>query len=272
MDVSKKEVGTFVVTEVSHRVDQEGHYSNSFKGVMSGMKNIPMNPCPAPIAGSQLAWVKSNADEKKLGRVKVQMQWQKKNNKTTNWIRIQTPDAGPNPHAEKYKDIVTSNRGLVAIPEEGDLVMLGFEYGDPDRPYVAGSIFSEKASRGGKENNKIKSYTTRVGSTVTFDDDEHTIEISTSKRNKIFIEEKKGAITISSSETIDLNSNRITLSGRKSISLQSPKINIGDHKGQLANNTIDLAGAHIKADGSTHVYIEGGGAKIHMENGDIKEN
>jgi hypothetical protein len=31
--------------------------------------------------------------------------------------------------------------------EEGEFVMLGFEYGDPNRPFVAGSIFSEKASK-----------------------------------------------------------------------------------------------------------------------------
>ena len=103
MEVSKKEVGTFIITEVSHTVDQEGHYSNTFKGIMSDMKNIPMNPCPAPMTGPQLAWVKSNNDEKKRGRVKVQFQWQKKNGKTTNWIRIKTTDAGKS-------DIVLKNR------------------------------------------------------------------------------------------------------------------------------------------------------------------
>ena len=84
MQVGKKEVDTFTVIEVTHNVDQEGHYSNSFKGILSELNNIPMAPCPAPIATSQLAWVKSNADDKKIGRVKVQAQWQKKSNKTTN--------------------------------------------------------------------------------------------------------------------------------------------------------------------------------------------
>jgi uncharacterized protein involved in type VI secretion and phage assembly len=221
---------------------------------MSGMKNIPMSPCPAPIAGSQLAWVKSNADEKKLGRVKVQFQWQKKNGKTTNWIRVKTSDAGKS-------EVVPKNRGLVTIPEEGDIVMVGFEYNDPDRPIVMGSIFSEQVSIGGKETNKIKSYTTRVGSTVTFDDMEHTIEISTSQKNKIFIEEKKGAITITADtsitlnagETIDLNTKRISFNGSESVSTHSPDINIGFHGEKYPNKTIDLCGEKITVEAGKNI-------------------
>ena len=254
MEVSKKEVGTFTVTEVSHRVDQEGHYSNSFKGIMSGMENIPMDPCPAPVAGPQLAWVKSNADDKQLGRVKVEFQWQKKKGKTTNWIRVKSSDAGKS-------DKVPQNRGLVSIPEENDLVMVGFEYNDPDRPVVMGSIFSEKVSAGGKETNKIKSYTTRVGSTVTFDDMEHTIEISTSQKNKIFIEEKKGAITLTActsitlnaGETIDLNTKRITFNGSESVHTHSPEIKLGFHGEKHPNKTIDLCGEKITVDAGKNI-------------------
>ncbi|MDR2145656.1 MAG: phage baseplate assembly protein V [Tannerella sp.] len=50
-----------------------------------------------PKAYPQLALVKFNNDEKKLGRVKAEFQWQKNKGRTTNWIRFQTPDAGPNP-------------------------------------------------------------------------------------------------------------------------------------------------------------------------------
>jgi uncharacterized protein involved in type VI secretion and phage assembly len=216
MEVGKKEVDIFTVIEVTHNVDQEGHYSNSFKGILSELNNIPMTPCPAPIATSQLAWVKSNADDKKLGRVKVQTQWQKKSNKTTNWIRVQTPDAGPNPHAEKYKDIVPQNRGLVTIPEEGDIVMLGFEYGDPNRPFVAGSIFSERASKGGDDDNKKKSYTTRVDSSITFDDSKGSITIKDQKgSDSTMVFDGKTNITVTADTSITLTS------GSASIKLES---------------------------------------------------
>lgn len=209
MDVSKKEVDTFTVTEVTHRIDQKGHYSNQFKGIMAGLQNIPMEPRPAPITGPQLAWVKSNADEKKLGRVKVQFQWQKQNNKTTHWIRVKTSDAG-------NSDKVPKNRGLVTIPEENDIVMVGFEYGDPDRPIVMGSIFSEKVSTGGQETNKIKSYTTRVDSSITFDDSKGSITIKDQQGSdsKIIFDGNKN-ITITTDTSITL------VSGAASIKLES---------------------------------------------------
>jgi len=91
------------------------------------VENIPMKPQPAPIAGSQLAWVKENVDPQKRGRIKVAFLWQKNVNKTTNWVRIQSVDAGTSGAFPK-------NRGHVSIPELDDLVMMGFEYGDPNRP------------------------------------------------------------------------------------------------------------------------------------------
>lgn len=264
MDVSKKEVDTFTITEVSHTIDQEGHYSNSFKGVMSGIKHIPMPPCPAPVAGPQLAWVKSNADDKQLGRVKVQMQWQKKNDKTTNWIRVQTPDAGPNPHARRYKDKVLNNRGFVFIPEEDDLVMLGFEYGDPDRPYVAGSIFSEKASKGGSDDNHLKTIKTRSGHIMEFDDKEDGNWGITIKdyRGDIIHMDTKGknitvtapnVITLNGGEEINLNSKRITFNGSEFVHTHSPEIKIGFHGEKHPNKTIDLAGEKITSEASKNI-------------------
>ena len=209
METSNKEIDTFLVTSVVHEFDLKGEYRNTFTGIPSTVENIPMPPVNCPIACSQLAWVFSNDDDMQLGRVKVQTQWQKKVNKTTNWIRVQTPDAGKS-------DKVPKNRGFVFIPEKDDIVMIDFEYGDPNRPYVAGSIFSEEVSEGGKENNKIKSITTRVGSTITFDDDAHTIDIHTSSANKIFIEGKN---------TVTVSTQKMKLSGSSKIDITGPRIN-----------------------------------------------
>jgi uncharacterized protein involved in type VI secretion and phage assembly len=193
LETTKKDVDTFLVTSVVHEFDLKGDYHNTFTAIPGESENIPMQPIYFPKAFSQLATVKSNDDEKKLGRVKVEFQWQKEKSKTTNWIRVKTPDAGKS-------DIVPKNRGFVFIPEKDDIVMIDFEYGDPNRPYVAGSIFSEKVSAGGKDSNKIKSITTRSGSTITFDDDEN-----------------EGSITIS-----DHSGNTIKLHGDKTISITAP--------------------------------------------------
>ena len=254
MEVSKKEVDTFRVIQVTHNVDQEGHYSNTFSGIMANLENIPMAPCPAPMTGPQLAWVKSNADDDDKGRVKVHFQWQKLD-KTTNWIRVQTPDAGPghkdgdNPYV-KFDKKVPENRGFVFIPEEGDVVMVGFEYGDPNRPYVMGSIFCENKSKGGKgkEENHIKTITTRTAHVIEFNDKEEDgwgITIKDYNGNIINLDTKGKNITITAPNTITMNATDIIMNATKSISMHSPDINIGDTGGDLANKTIDLEGKAI---------------------------
>jgi uncharacterized protein involved in type VI secretion and phage assembly len=95
---------------------------------------------------------------------------------------------------------------MVTIPEDGDLVILGFEYGDPSRPYVIGSMFSEKTSAGGGEGNKSKSITTRSGSTITLDDDKGSAELKDKhgSDSKMTLDGNKN-ITIDADTSITIN-------------------------------------------------------------------
>ncbi|MDR0794718.1 MAG: phage baseplate assembly protein V, partial [Tannerella sp.] len=165
MKTTKKDVDTFLVTSVIHEFDLKAQYRNSFMGIPSTVEYIPMQPVVTPVAQTQLAWVKENVDEKERGRIKVQLQWQKDKGKTTNWIRVQTLDAGTS-------GPFPQNRGHVFIPELDDQVMIGFEYGDPNRPYMTGSMFPERHGKGGEADNNIKSIKTRSGHKIEFNDSE----------------------------------------------------------------------------------------------------
>ena len=261
MDTTKKEVDTFLVTSVIHEFDLKAQYRNTFTAIPSTVENIPMEQIYFPKAYSQLAWVKSNNDTDKKGRVKVQFQWQK-SDKTTNWIRVQTPDAGPGSSKDpkaKYKDKVPENRGFVFIPEEGDIVMTGFEYGDPNRPFVAGSIFSEKKSKGGKDDNHIKTITTRTAHVIEFNDKEDGawgITIKDYNGNIVNLDTKGKNITITAPKTITMNATDIIMNATKSVSVHSPEINIGDTGGDLANKTIDLQGKAITFTGGDTILAE----------------
>ena len=237
MKTTKKEVDTFLVTSVIHEYDLKAEYRNTFRGIPDIVENIPMRPVDTPKAYSQLATVKTNEDDKKLGRVKVQTQWQKASNKTTNWIRVQTPDAGKS-------DIVPKNRGFVFIPEKDDIVMLDFEYGDPNRPYVAGSIFSEKVSIGGNDKNKIKSITTRVDSSITFDDDKGSITIKDKQKSD-------STMTFDGNKNIHVNADNSILmtSGKSSMLMQE-------------DGTIIIKGVEIYIDGSTSCIMYSGKASF----------
>jgi len=60
-------------------------------------------------------------------------------------------------------------------------VMIGFRYNDPSRPFVLGSLFHGKVAAGGGKQNEIKSMTTKMGSTLIFNDTEHSVKLQTSK-------------------------------------------------------------------------------------------
>ncbi|MCL1932782.1 MAG: phage baseplate assembly protein V [Candidatus Azobacteroides sp.] len=212
-------VDTFLVTEITHYIDEEGHYSNSFSGIIDGIENIPMAEPKMPIAMPQIAIVKENVEPRGRGLVKVQTDWQKLKNKTTNWIRVQSLDAGKS-------DIVPFNRGHVFIPEIDDIVMLGFEYGDPSRPYVAGSIFSEFVSKGGYADNNIKSIKTRSGHTIEYNDNQSGdwgITIKDKNDDIIHFDTNGKSIRISAPEKISIVSKDIEIIAQNQLVLHSEK-------------------------------------------------
>jgi uncharacterized protein involved in type VI secretion and phage assembly len=147
--------------------------------------------------------------------VQVQFDWQKRSGKNTNWIRVQSPDAGGSGVA---------NRGMVFIPEEGDQVMVGFEYGNPNRPYVMGSLFSGSTGKGGETDNHIHSIVTKSGRQIILDDsDEGGIIISDSKGNTINISTSGGNIEIVATNEISLHSKTIRIEADEDIFVKSGK-------------------------------------------------
>ena len=198
--------GEFLITQVTHTINQEGDYSNCFTGIRAALGQIPVPNVRFPRIGSQRATVISNEDPKNVGRVRVQFQWQKENNKTTNWIRVQSIDAG-------NSEVFAQNRGFVFIPEKDDEVIINFENGDPSKPYVSGSIFPANKSQGGNTDNHVKSIRTRSGHQIVFDDgdDSLSILIKDAYDNIIKLTSKEKTITIQSEDTIVLKSKNINM-------------------------------------------------------------
>lgn len=232
-DISEdKNYGEFIITNISHSATGLDKYSNQFEAIASGVEYLPEPVVDMPMAETQIATVLSNADPKKKGRVEVQFQWQTGDMKTA-WIRVMTPDAGKS-------DNVGTNRGFVTIPEEGDQVMIGFRYNDPNRPFVMGSMFSGTTGGGGGDGNRSKSLTTRSGATITIDDDEG--------QGHITISDPSGnVITLNGDETINITApTKITMSSKEIELLAEDKITItGDNNVEVNSKDI-LAKAGTK--------------------------
>ena len=186
---------SYIITEITHIIGSGNSYYNTFTALSATIPNLPAPDVPLPVAQTQQAVVVSNDDPKKQGRVQVKMNWQSGDMKTS-WIRVMTPDAG-------ISNKVSTNRGFVFIPEKDDIVLVGFRYDDPRRPFVMGSLFNGKTCTGGDSGNKKKSLTTRSGCTLTIDDDEGSITMTDQAGNS-YAADGKGNIKISASKSIML--------------------------------------------------------------------
>ena len=217
-------LGKFRIVGIEHEVRRDGHYSNSFVGVPDSTVHIPVPDVKRPLALPELATVKENNDDKGQGRVKVAFDWQK-NGKTTNWIRVQTPNAG-------VSGAVPKNRGWVFVPEVGDQVMVSYEHGNPDRPYVTGSVFHSGSGKGGDKDNKVKSIITRSGNAIVFDDETGSIVITDQMGKQLIMLDGTDAITVMAKKSITLTNEAesVIVMDDKSIGLQADTIALEGRK------------------------------------------
>lgn len=164
-DKNLTEHPALTIIAISHSLNADGHYENEITAILSGDDARP--PYPEgdyyPHCETQRAVVTDNDDPEKLGRVRVQFLWQQPqgNSLKTPWLRITQPHGG-------------KDKGFYFIPEIGEEVMVAFEGGNAERPYVEGSLYHGEArpdeshySKG----NDIKAIRTRNGHTIEIHDE-----------------------------------------------------------------------------------------------------
>ena len=148
--------------------------------------------------GVVIGVVTNNQDPDNLHRVKVRFPWLS-NDVESNWARVATPMAG-------------KDRGAYFLPEVDDEVLVAFEHGQVDHPFVIGSLWNgkddppESNSNGENNHRTIKS---RSGHVVRLNDKAggETIEIiDKTGNNKIIIDSAKNTITIEAQSDISIKS------------------------------------------------------------------
>ena len=168
-------------------------------------------------AGFQVGKVIRNDDPKYLGRVMVQLKWHKEvdETKSTNWIDVMRPYAG-------FYSGELQNRGFFFIPEVGDNVVVSYFENDMNRPVVCSTIYADGAARWDDDSNNIKSFSTKSGHRIVFDDsDNGGIEISDRVGNMMKMESNSGSITLLSPQRITVSAKEIELSGSKVCEMES---------------------------------------------------
>jgi uncharacterized protein involved in type VI secretion and phage assembly len=165
------------------------------------------------INGIVPAIVTNNQDPDGLGRVKVRFPWLSEENES-DWAKVMTFMAG-------------DGRGGYFLPEVGDEVLVAFEHGDINYPYVLGSVWNAEDAppeTNGDGNNNIRKITSRSGHEIVLNDDaqgqSEKIEIHTNAGHRITMDDSAGQEKI---EIVDKSGNNTVVidSVQNSIAIES---------------------------------------------------
>ena len=254
--VTSESLGKFIIIDITHTASEEGYYSNEFRAIPAVTHYLPLPDVDMPIAEPQMAKVTKNEDKLGHGRVKVQMNWQT-GDMSTDWIRVMTPDGGSS-------DEVRTNRGFVFIPEVGDHVLVGFRHGDPNRPYVMGSLFNGTTGAGGFAENHLKSIRTRSGHVIELDDAPSSlgITIKDNKGNSVHIDSAEDSIVVNAEKDITFNAAETFTVNAKNMKLnveENAIENVGKDKVSTIGNKVSLEATEKEEEISNDSSINIGG-------------
>lgn len=171
------------------------------------------------LTGVAVGEVTDNQDPDGLARVRVRLPWQEAGD-TSVWARTAMPLAG-------------KDKGLYAVPDIGDEVLVTADQGDPSHLYVLGMLWNGKdqpPARNDDGKNNIRLLKTRAGHELRFNDDDAAPEIEvkladgkrlTFNQDGITVDDaRKNSITINSADST------VTITAGQKLRLEAPQIEI----------------------------------------------
>src|SRR5713101_3452687 len=186
--------------------------------------------------------VTNNQDPENLHRVKVRFPWLSNDvDVESHWARVASPMAG-------------NGRGAYFLPEVDDEVLVAFEHGSVNHPYVLGCLWNGKdtppESNANGENN-YRTIKSRSGHVVRLNDaaGSETIEIiDKSEKNKIVINTAENSITIEAKSDIKIKS------AMGKLTMEANGIEIKSNAGVTVQATLSMdlkANAQVTVKGAT---------------------
>jgi phage protein D len=268
--------GKYTLTTTRHHYDPASGYTTSF--VVSGRQERSLYglasggaPAAAPApTGVVSALVTNAADPEGNGRVKLRFPWLA-DAYESDWARTVQLGAG-------------KNRGAMLVPEVNDEVLVAFEQGDLNRPYVIGGLYNgvDKPRKGpietvDKGNGAVnrRALVSRTGhrlellekaggidgiQIVTGDD---ALRVELDKQGSRVIVHSDGTVVVEAKKgvTVDSGTGDIQLSG-KSIALTAKQgVTVDAGAGNLALTSkakADLHGTQVSVNGDAQTEVKGG--------------
>jgi uncharacterized protein involved in type VI secretion and phage assembly len=259
--VGQKFEGSYYVTEARHMWSQgKYHVTFSISGrspnTISHLLSEPLNGHhPHLIQGVAPALVIDIQDPEDLGRVKLKYPWlpeYKGAELASSWARIAAPMAG-------------KERGFFYLPAVGDEVLVAFEHGNLDYPYIVGMLWNnvdkppetnKNVAAKDKKNIDQLILRSRSGHLVILDDTEGKEQIivqDKTEKNSIVIDSSKNTLTITSDQDLV-----ITAKGNITLTSETGDVTIEGQKGKVnitakLDSTIQASAMTLKANGKLDV-------------------
>lgn len=271
-NVGLRFTGKYYVTQAKHiyrnggykvKFQVSGRNPYTFRHLLMGRNKI-LNK----INGVVIGVVTNINDPEKLGRVQVKYPWLPKykgSDLSSNWARLATLGAG-------------TNRGVFFTPEIDDEVLIAFENGDVNYPYVVGALWngSDKPPEGKiVDSNKVNQriVRSRSGHVIILDDtqgaEKITIQDKTGK-NSIEIDSKENTMMFKSAGDLTIDAGgKLIIKSKQDLSVQSMA------KGSIkASSNMDIegqAGASLKS-GMSELDLQAAGAALKGTKVDVQAN
>jgi len=180
-----------------------------------------------------------NKDPEEMGRVKVKIP-RISGDEESNWARVASFMGG-------------NDRGAVFLPEVNDEVLVVFEFGDINMPYIIGSLWNGKdkpPEQNTDGENNIRIIKSRSGHIIKFDDKENNEKIEIvdkTQKNTIIIDSKENIISINSDKDIEFSAPN----GKFIVNAKDIEVNSTASTKIKADSDIDIkATGNLKADGA----------------------
>lgn len=225
------------------------------------------------IFGVLIGQVVKNYDEDMPGRVCVAVPVRDQNANELQWARVAMPSGG-------------SSWGHYFLPEAGDQVLLAFEQGNIEKPYVIGCIPKDSdqiLKKSVDADNQYKKIVTKYGNTIYFEDnregegDKDKIHIITAKNgHRIELDNEKHEILLSDRE--GKNQVRMkTEDGQMEITAEKKlTVKVGDNIELIlngGNGAVQLKASKLKIETSGNINMEAKGAmKFQSGNVSVEAN
>ncbi|RIH85230.1 VgrG-related protein [Calidithermus roseus] len=251
-NVGRRFSGEYVVTTALHAYAQHSgksrytthftvsaNYPVTLLGLLRGAEDSPRR------IGLSVGVVTNNDDPKGLGRVKVKYP-ALSDEAESDWARVLSVGGG-------------KERGVEFLPEVNDEVLVAFELGDVNHPYVLGGLWNgvdvpPKKSSALVANGKVKQrlIRSRTGHTVILDDSDDTpgITIHDGNGNRIHLDTKKDTLTVEVRGDVRVKAQgNATVQAQQDLELEGTNVKV-------------VAKANLKLEGSAMVEVKGGVIKL----------